>query len=74
MPHCRPLKIVATHYCAVWQCPDCELIQLQLGDLTLRLTPQQMHGLARGLHQAVLKLNPPHAGQPVVPDQTFRRN
>lgn len=54
--HCKPSKIVSTQYCAIWQCADCESIRLQLGDLTLQLTPQQMHGIAYGLNEAVLRL------------------
>ncbi|MCI0654998.1 MAG: hypothetical protein L0Y39_11040 [Methylococcaceae bacterium] len=69
--NCRPLKIVSSKYCAVWQCPDCCSIRLQLGDLTLQLTRQQLHGIAHGLNQAVLHLAARQAEKPGARNDTL---
>ncbi|MCI0653372.1 MAG: hypothetical protein L0Y39_02680 [Methylococcaceae bacterium] len=68
--HCKPTEIVSTKYCTVWQCPDCRTIRLQLGDLTLELTPQQLQGIARGLNQTVQRMEALQADQFGLPGNT----
>ena len=52
-PNCKFYKIVASSYCTIWHCPKCGTIDLQLGDLALRLSPAQVQGIASGLNQAL---------------------
>lgn len=71
---CRPLEIISTKYCAVWQCPDCEAIRLQLGNLTLQLTPRQMQGIALGLNRALLRMTASSGNLCEPPNRTYSLN
>ncbi|MGR9106953.1 MAG: hypothetical protein ACU843_08495 [Gammaproteobacteria bacterium] len=58
---CKPVEILSTKYCTVWQCLDCGSVHLQLGNLTLQLSPKQMQGIVLGLLEAMRRMDRLHA-------------
>lgn len=59
---CQPETIFSSPGCDVQFCPDCQMIHLNMGALTLRMTEQQFANYAIDISKAMFSLRQREAG------------
>jgi hypothetical protein len=63
---CRPRTIFESATVDIQHCPDCELVHLTMGSITLRLTEHHFSQLAQDISKGLFEFNASATGQQPV--------
>jgi hypothetical protein len=55
-PACQLLDLATNEFCGISLCPQCQVLHLRIGPLSLKLAPHVFRALCGAMQQAVEKL------------------
>lgn len=55
-PACQPLDLADNKYCGITLCPQCQIIHLRIGPISLKLPPHAFQAVCGAMQQAAEKL------------------
>lgn len=55
-PPCQPLDLSNNEYCGVVLCPQCQVLTLRIGPVSLKLPPQAFEAVCDAVQRAAEKL------------------
>ena len=61
--NCQPETIFSSPGCDIQFCPECQMVHVNMGALTLRMTEQQFANYAIDISKAMFHLRQREAGQ-----------
>jgi hypothetical protein len=54
---CKPETLLSAPTCEIQYCPDCEMIHLIMGSMTLRIPTEHFKELARDMGKGLVQVN-----------------